>query len=94
MRIQSQYILDSWHLRLITTNELALKNYKILGKLGFRSGSLIHNVADGKVYLVESNKLRHVQSPAVFDRIGAVYDDAITVPNDDIKLHEVGEPLK
>lgn len=95
MRIPSKYILNSWNFhRVISANEIALKNYKIMGKLGFRSGSLIHNVADGKIYLVSENKLRHIQSPEVFDLIGAVQDDAISVPNDDIKLHEIGEPLK
>lgn len=94
MRIPSKYILNSWNFhRVITTSEAALKNYKIMGKLGFRAGSLIHNVADGKIYLVEENKLRHIQSPEVFERIGAVVDDAVTVPLTDINLHEIGDPL-
>jgi hypothetical protein len=94
MRIPSEYVLQSWNFhRVITSNEIALKNYKIMGKLGFRAGSLIHNVADGKVYLVENNELRHIQSPEVFDLIGAVYDDAVTVPDTDIKRHNIGVPL-
>lgn len=64
-----------------------------MGKLGFRVGSLIHNVADGKIYLVSENKLRHIQSPEALDLIGAVYDDAMTVSDADVKLHEIGEPL-
>lgn len=94
MRIPSKYILQSWRFhRVIPTSEAGLKNYKIMGKLGFRGGSLIHNVADGKIYLVEQNVLRHIQSPEVFDRLGAVVNDAVTVPLSDIKLHEIGEPL-
>jgi hypothetical protein len=94
MRIPSEYVLQSWNFhRVIPSNEIALKNYKIMGKLGFRAGSLIHNVADGKVYLVENNELRHIQSPEVFDLIGAVYDDAVTVPDTDIKRHNIGVPL-
>jgi hypothetical protein len=94
MRIPSKYILDSWNFhRVIHTNEIALKNYKIMGKLGFRSGSLIHNVADGKIYLVSENKLRHILSPEALERIGAVYSDAVTVPDADIKLHDIGDPL-
>ena len=94
MRITSEKILESWNFhRVISSNELALKNYKIMGKLGFRSGSLIHNVADGKIYLVESNKLRHIQSPEALDLIGAGRDDAVTVSLIDIQLHDIGEPL-
>lgn len=94
MRIPSKYILQSWNFhRIIPTSEVALKNYKIMGRLGFRSGSLIHNVADGKIYLVSENKLRHIQSPEALELIGAGKDDAVTVPDTDIKLHDIGEPL-
>lgn len=94
MRIQSEKILESWNFhRVIPSNELSLKNYRILGKLGFRSGSLIHNVADGKIYLVEKNKLRHVQSVEALNLIGAVYDDAVSVSLTDIQIHDIGEPL-
>lgn len=94
MRIPSESVLNSWNFhRVITSNEVSLKNYRVLGKLGFRSGSLIHNVADGKIYLVEKNKLRHIQSVEVFDLIGAGRDEAVTVSLTDIQLHEIGEPL-
>lgn len=94
MRIPSKYILQSWNFhRIIPTSEVALKDYKIMGRLGFRSGSLIHNVADGKIYLVSENKLRHIQSPEALELIGAGKDDAVTVPDTDIKLHDIGEPL-
>lgn len=94
MRIPSERVLESWSFhRVITSNEVCLKSYKILGKLGFRSGSLLYNIATGKMYLVSENLLRHVQSPEALDLIGAVYDDAVTVSNTDIKLHDEGLPL-
>lgn len=94
MRIPSERVLDSWSFhRVITSNEIGLKGYKIMGKLGFRSGSLLYNIATGKIYLVSDNKLRHVQSPEILDLIGAGYDDAVTVSDADIKLHDEGTPL-
>jgi len=94
MRIPSEDIVTSWRFhRVISSNEIALKNYKIMGKLGFRQGSLIHNIADGKIYLVSENKLRHIQSPKALSLIGAVYDDAMVVSDADVKLHEEGLPL-
>lgn len=95
MRIPTERIVDSWCFhRIIDSTELALKNYKIMGKLGFRSGSLIYNVADSKMYLVSENKLRHITSPEALKTIGAVWDDAVTVSNTEIKLHEEGQPLE
>lgn len=94
MRVPSKRILDSWKFhRVIPSNELGLKNYKIMGKLGFRSGSLIHNVADGRMYLVSENKLRHIQSPEALVLIGAVYNEAVNVSESEISLHELGLPL-
>jgi hypothetical protein len=94
MRIPTQAILNSWNFhRIITSNELSLKNYKIMGKLGFRQGSLLYNIADGKIYLVEDNKLRHIQSPEALELIGAGKDEAVTVSDAEIKYHEIGLPL-
>lgn len=94
MRIPTERVAQSWRFhRIVNSNEIALKKYKIMGKLGFRSGSLIYNVADGKMYLVSENKLRHITSPEALDTIGAVYNDAFTVSNNEIKLHSMGENL-
>lgn len=94
MRIPTERVAQSWRFhRIISSNEVALKKYKIMGKMGFRSGSLIYNVADGKIYLVSENKLRHVTSPEALERIGAVFNDAFTVSNDETKLHQIGEDL-
>jgi hypothetical protein len=37
---------------------------------------------------------RAIISPDALIRIGAVYDDAVPVSLDEIKLHEIGEDLK
>lgn len=94
MRIPSERVLESWHFhRLVSSDEASLKHYKVIGKLGFRSGSLLYNIADGKIYLVSENKLRHVTSPEALERIGAGRDEAITVSDSDIQLHDEGLPL-
>jgi hypothetical protein len=94
-RIISKRILDSWSPpRLIETSETALKNYRITSKLKFRNGSLLHNLSDGKIYLIEEGKRRHIISPDAFERIGGRYKDAVTVSLTEINLHEEGEPLE
>lgn len=87
-------VVDSWFpVRIVETSEAAVGNYRIVAKMGFRNGSLIHNIADGKIYLVESNKRRHVQSPDVLERLGASKVDVVSVSLDEINLHEVGDDL-
>lgn len=93
-RFTHKRVLDSWlPARVVETQEAAVGSYRIVAKMGFRNGSLIHNVADGKIYLVESNKRRHVMSPDVLERLGASRNDVVSVSFDEINLHEVGDDL-
>lgn len=93
-RIITKRCLDSWSpQRVIKTTEAALKNYRVAAKLRFRNGSLLVNVADGKVYLVVEGERRHLTSPEDFQRIGAVYGGGIPVSEEEINLHKLGEPF-
>lgn len=93
-RFLSKRGIDSWapH-RIVETTEAAVKNYRIAAKMGFRNGSLIHNLADGKIYLVEASKKRQVVSPDVLERLGASIKDVVSVSLAEINLHETGEEL-
>lgn len=93
-RITTKRCLRSWAPpRVIKTTEAALANYRIAAKMKFRNGSLIHGFADGKIYLVENGKRRHVVSPDAFERIGGRVNEVVAVSLDEIKLHPEGEPL-
>lgn len=95
IRLTSKRVLDSWNPhRVILTSEVALSKYKISSKMKFRNGSLIHNLADGKIYLISDGKRRHITSPDALERIGAVDKDVTSVSLDEIQLHELGEELK
>lgn len=59
----------------------------------FRNGSLIHNLSDGKIYLIVDGKRRQMVSPEAFDRIGAKMNEAVTVSKDEINLHDLGEEI-
>jgi hypothetical protein len=92
--IISDRILRSWSPpRIVNTTEAAVGKYRVASRLRFRDGSLIHNLADGKIYLIVKGKRRQVMSPDVFRRIGGTVDDATTVSNKEIEMHEEGEPL-
>ena len=91
-RILSRRILDSYAPpRIIKTTEAALAKYRITARLKFRAGSLIYNISDGKIFLIEDGLLRHVTSPEALARIGATEKDAVVVSKKETELHEMGE---
>ena len=83
----------SWCFTTVNATEAALSGIKLVGKLGFRDGSLIKNIADGKMYLVSQNKLRHIVDPDIFDRYGLDRSNLIEVSDVEIKAHDIGEIL-
>ena len=83
----------SWMFTTVNATEAALSGIKLAGKLGFRDGTLIKNIADGKMYLVSQNKLRHIVDPDIFDRYGLDRSKLIEVSESEIKAHDIGEIL-
>jgi hypothetical protein len=55
-RLISERAVESWAFTIVHATETALSGSKIVGKLGFRDGTLIKNIADGKIYLISQNK--------------------------------------
>lgn len=97
-RLISSRVVDSWRPhRVIETSEAALKSHRVTAKMQFRNGSLIWNISDGKIYLIEHGKRRHVQSPDRLLELGIVNvttgDNVQIVSLDELNLHEEGEPL-
>jgi hypothetical protein len=92
-RLISDRAAQSWLFTTVLATEAALSGIKLVGKLGFRDGSLIKNVADGKMYLVSQNKLRHIVDPDSFSRYGLDKSNMIEVSEKEISAHELGENL-
>ena len=92
-KLISDRAAKSWLFTTVNATEAALSGIKLVGKLGFRDGTLIKNIADGKMYLVSQNKLRHVVDPDVFNRYGLDRSNIIEVSELEIKAHEIGEDL-
>jgi hypothetical protein len=83
----------SWLFTTVNATEEALSGMKIAGRLGFRDGTLIKNISDGKMYLVSQNKKRHITSPDIFDKFGLNRNTMIEVSATEIAAHELGEDL-
>ena len=92
-KLISDRAAKSWLFTTINATEAALSGIKMVGKLGFRDGSLIKNIADGKMYLVSQNKLRHIVDPDIFNRYGLDRSNLIEVSEAEIKAHDIGENL-
>lgn len=84
---------QSWSFPTVNATESALVNIKIAGKLGFRDGTLIKNIADGKIYLVSQNKRRHIISPDSFNKYGLDRSLIIEVSDMEANMHDLGENL-
>lgn len=56
-------------------------------------GRLYYEANRDRLRLVADNKRRHIVSPDVLERLGATFNDAITVSATEILLHEEGEKI-
>ena len=92
-KLISDRAAKSWMFTTVNATEAALSGIKLVGSLGFRDGALIKNIADGKMYLVSQNKLRHIVDPDIFNRYGLDRSKLIEVSEAEIKAHDIGEIL-
>jgi len=92
-RLISDRAATSWSFTTVNATEGALTGFKIAGKLGFRDGALIKNIADGRIYLVSQNKLRHIVDPDSFAKYGLDRSKVVEVSETEISVHDLGEKL-
>lgn len=93
LKFASDRVFSTWGLTAVLATPEAVKHIPVGGTLGFRDGTLIKNIADGKMYLVSGNLKRHVVSPDAFSRYGLDPDRAVLVSDEEVKLHKDGEVL-
>lgn len=86
-------MMDSWNLPLIVdTSEAACAFHPVgVSKIGFRDGTLLNNIADGRLYLVSAGRLRHVIDPDVLNRLGNPIP--LVVSDAEINMMKQGEPI-
>jgi hypothetical protein len=92
-RLISDRAAKSWAFTTVNATEQAVSGMKLVGKLGFRDGTLIKNIADGKMYLISQNKKRHIVDPDAFNRYGLDRKLIIEVSESEANMHDMGENL-
>lgn len=85
---------------MVKTTEQAVSKYRVAAKMKFRNGSLIWNLSDAKLYLIEDGKRRWLRSPDAFQRLGVIHkgnnfypEGVIVVSEAELNLHQPGEDL-
>lgn len=92
-KLISDRAAKSWSFPTVFATDQAVSGIKIVGKLGFRDGTLIKNIADGKMYLISQNKRRHIISPDTFIKYGLDRSNIVEVSESETNMHDIGENL-
>ena len=87
----SERAMLSWSLPASKTNEGMINKLLMSGTLGFRDGSLVKDVSDGKIYLISDSKRRHIISPDVLEWMNT---EVIDAGQKEILVHEEGDPIE
>ena len=88
-KVYSERCFASWAVLPIETEFKNLSAIPYAGILGFRDGSIIHNLADGKIYVVSDNKKLHIKTPDAFPE-GWIEANKVTVSEAEVGLHKEG----
>jgi len=86
----SERAMKSWYLPVLKIDAAFLNKLASGGTLGFRDGSLVKDISDGKIYLISDSKRRHVVDPDVLQWIDTEIIDA---GQKEILVHQEGEPI-
>jgi hypothetical protein len=84
---------DSWRLRIIETSELAMSHCRLAGVVGFRDGTLIKDISNGKIYLIVDNKKSQIVDPDDLKVLGFAKKDIISVSKKEADFQKEGENL-
>ena len=86
----SERAMRSWALPTINTSEAMLVKFPMAGILGFRDGTLVKDISDGKIYLISDSKRRHVIDPDVLEWLDV---EIIQIGQKELFVHAEGEKL-
>lgn len=88
-KVYSDRCFQSWNIKPIHSSFDQISHISYAGVLGFRDGTIIHNLADGKIYVVSDNKKLHLKTPDAFPE-GWIEANKIVVSEEEANLHKDG----
>lgn len=94
-RLGSKRIFESWSFPFVAqTSEAALKNYRRGRKLGFRDGTLVRRISDGKLYFISKRQRCLVKNVDHLTALGLNPSDAVWASDFEIELTSEGEIIE
>lgn len=86
-------IVNSWSFAFIVpSTDFAISEYKKVGKLGFRDGSLVKSMSDRSLYVVSGSTLRKIVNPDWLMIMGLTEKDFVKVADSEL-FQKRGEDL-
>jgi len=89
-KFNSTRALNTWNLKVVKTTELAMRDVKNAGLVGFRDGSLIRDISNNKIYLVSDYKKYLISNPDTLTVLGFKFNDILLVSSSEAELHPYG----
>lgn len=89
----SRRAAESWGTPVAQARLANIAHYAQAGLMGFRDGTLIQDVSDGKIYLISGSKRRLVTDPDVVDWYGLNLSDAVLVSVKEASAHSDGDDI-
>lgn len=89
--IASRRVLESWGLPVLKCNYKAISKLVTLGPLGFRDGTVIKSIVNGRIYIISEGKRRQITNPdwLTWLQIG----NPVLVSAEEELLNDVGDDL-
>ena len=80
--------------KIIKVRKEKLEGFTLAEPLKFRDGTLVKSFKKDTIYLISQGKRKPIASPEVFAAFGYQWQDIITISENILSLHELGEPIQ
>jgi hypothetical protein len=94
-RIPTKRVLKSWNFSIIVdSSDAAIKHYRLIGKLGFRDGTIVRDFTTMGYYVVSESKFRKIDNPDCLTLWNVKPKDIVNISHYEVELHRKGDPIK
>lgn len=89
----SSRAFKSWGAFAPHTTSEAISGYSLYGKKGFRPGTIIRSIFDGKTYFVGEELIHPITSREFYDILGYTSESITFVSESEIQFYKIGDAI-